>query len=105
MSEKPPEKIYLNYFDDTGNPMFDGFSPSPKPDETARVTFEYHLAPVWLDAVKEQPKVEVMVLMALGKDVIKGYFDGKHWRNNSGYLEATPSHWMPLPLPPERSGE
>ncbi len=101
---KPPNKVYVNFFNDTGNPMFDGFACSWQPDAEALKTFEYHLSQ-WHDA-KEPPKEDVEVLVwdnhyiYIGK-VIKDKFcvfgeDG--WS-----VETKPIFWMPLPEPPKES--
>jgi hypothetical protein len=59
-------------------------------------------APVWLDAVKEPPKEEGSQLVYWGDNTYAWImFDFEH-----GWVsEIDPLCWMPLPLPPERSGE
>jgi|WetSurMetagenome_2_1015567.scaffolds.fasta_scaffold18937_1 hypothetical protein len=77
--------------------------------------FEYHLAPVWHDAVKE-PKVgrwwgEVYYKGLFEKEGHIGYedvfYDGKIWFKLVGWrgVKVTVLRYTTLPLPPERSGE
>jgi hypothetical protein len=108
---KPPEKIYLNYFNDTGNPMFDGFSPSPKPDDTAKETFEYHLAPVWHDAKTDPPTDNDIGFCEIYAKFGEPEYHICTW-TGFWYDPPVPVEYIlwwrkytPLPLPTERSGE
>jgi hypothetical protein len=64
---------------------------------------EYHLAPVWHDA-KEPPKEEGNFLALIVIENSPPYITIEH--NSLGCkLHSYIKYWMPLPLPPERSGE
>jgi hypothetical protein len=55
----------------------------------------------WHDAVKEPPKEDGFYLATSGKSIIMTLF-----ANDGGWTyPQVIDHWMPLPLPPERSGE
>jgi hypothetical protein len=84
-----------------------------------RYGVEYHLAPVWHDAVKDPPKEDgkyiglfsdVSIVRWSEKEVNKAteYYP-KGWSYYSEKLDewvsCEPKKWMHLPLPPERSGE
>jgi hypothetical protein len=64
--------------------------------------------PVWHDAVKDPPKevdyyIVSRYLKTLGcwaKPIIAEWDGRPEWWVERGY-----THWMPLPLPPEKSGE
>jgi len=103
---KPPEKIFA-MFDTSGER---GYFDVEKPKISCRI---YHLAPVWHDAVKEPPKERNTYLVNSiwegGSEIVRSFFDDGKWTEteNPDYVgdEIKVTHWMPLPLPPERRGE
>jgi hypothetical protein len=104
---KPPEKIYIR-FDKEPTVCTFGDAKWDKEPLPFQKGLEYHLAPVWLDAVKEPPKevdyyIVSQYLKTLGcwaKPIIAEWDGHPEWWAERGY-----THWMPLPLPPERSGK
>jgi hypothetical protein len=96
----PPEKIYLTAQDIEELLFHEAEGKAYGAGDLE--TFEYHLAPVWHDAVKEPPKEEGSQLVYWGENTYAWImFDFEH-----GWVsEIDPLYWMPLPLPPERSGE
>jgi hypothetical protein len=60
--------------------------------------------PVWHDAVKDPPKEEGNFLALIVIENSPPYITIEH--NSLGCkLHSYIKYWMPLPLPPERSGE
>jgi hypothetical protein len=97
---KPPEKIFINQHTVVVlGELQGGTWSSMKIDGM----LEYHLAPQWRDAVKDPPKEDGQYLV-IDQENLCGtlfYFKGTGWVDE-GYPVT---HWMPLPLSPERSGE
>jgi hypothetical protein len=110
----PPEKIYIRF---DKKPTAYTFGDA-KWDDTPfpfQKSIEYHLAPVWHDAVKEPPKESCYCIAQWKLDerwiVSEAWYYKPHDKWYSTRDEEIgriyPVKWQPfpLPLPPERSGE
>jgi hypothetical protein len=105
---KPPEKIWLDMEEWNKKAGADDYYYINKTPLSGSP--EYHLAPVWHDAVKEPPKNGEYWVKEKGSEncfACTKTFDG-WWTWNEGYQEREyhdVEMYYPLPLPPERSGE
>jgi hypothetical protein len=104
---KPPEKIFLTA-QDIEEVLF--HEAEGKAYGSGKVEmFEYHLAPVWHDAVKEPPKEKMDCLAVSDGIVYRAEWNGEEWlllQSNGWHIPFwAVTEWTPLPLPPERSGK
>ncbi len=58
---------------------------------------------MWQPIETAPRKVEFRCLLGHEHSVVTGYWDGAMWVNERSLLrsEFNPTHWMPLPEPPE----
>lgn len=58
------------------------------------------ITPRWVSIEDEVPPTDDLVLIGNRDDVALGYYHEFHWFY-SNFRPAQPTHWMPLPAPPE----
>jgi hypothetical protein len=96
MKPKPREKIFLNYID------YDAVS-DKRESKTDR---EYHLAPVWRDAVKEPPSISRKETADEIRSILQSVVvDSTYWIRPSLFDRLAILADRVYPLPPERNGE
>jgi hypothetical protein len=92
---KPPEKIFV----DKGIRLS---SRTP----VGEITIEYHLAPSWLDAVKEPPSISRKETADEIRSILQSVVvDSTYWIRPSLFDRLAILADRVYPLPPERGGE
>ena len=110
---KPPKKIVLTHYDlQWLSETHQRFDPCSQRYEETFVgnTFEYHLATVWHDAVKDPPKEPgVYDIGWIEQPDIweQGYWNGNRWEGKDWKrpLRRQPTHYLAVPKIITRKGD